>query len=87
MRDLLWDRSLHIRPPSTFEGFLLHPAVITVNRSHTFVPAQLDVGEQADLDDLPQQAEHQVLPAFLQVLSSDVHYVAADGRGGVQSQV
>lgn len=56
-------------------------------RTHTFVPADLDVGEQADLDDLPQQTEDQVLPALLQVLSPDVHHVAADGRRRVQSQV
>lgn len=65
------------RPPE--EGALL--------LSGTFVAAQLDVGKQADLDDLPQEAQDQVRLPLLQVLSSDVHHLAADGRGRVQSQV
>ena len=59
----------------------------THTHTHTFVPAEFDVGEQPDLDDLPQQTQDQVLPALLQVLGSDVHHMAADGRGRVQSQV
>lgn len=55
--------------------------------SSTFVAAQLDVGKQADLDDLPQEAQNQVRLPLLQVLSSDVDHLAADGRGRVQSQV
>ncbi|TNN66019.1 hypothetical protein EYF80_023775 [Liparis tanakae] len=46
----------------------------------TFIAAQLYLGEQSDLDDLPEEPEHQIL-------SADVHDLAADGRGGVQSQV
>lgn len=53
----------------------------------TFVLAELDVGEQPDLDDLPEQTQDQVLPALLQVLGPDVDHVAADGGGGVQGQV
>ena len=53
----------------------------------TFVPAEFDVGKQADLDDLPEQAQHQVGFALLQVQSSDVHHMTPDGRGRVQSQV
>lgn len=49
-------------------------------RTHTFILAELDISKQSDLDDLPQQTQDQVLPALLQVLSSDVHHVAADGR-------
>ena len=55
--------------------------------ARTFVPAELDVGEQADLDDLPEQTQNQVGFALLQVQSSDVHHVTSDGRGRVQSQV
>ena len=57
------------------------PQVMWLGR--TLVPAQLDVGEQADLDDLPQQAQHQVGPPITQVLRPDVHHVATDGRGRV----
>lgn len=32
----------------------------TWTRRRTFVPAELDVSKQPDLDDLPQEAEHQV---------------------------
>ena len=55
--------------------------------THTFVPADLNVSKQPDLDNLPQETQDQVLPALLQVLSSDVHHVAADGRRRVQRQV
>lgn len=53
----------------------------------TLVLAELDVGEQADLDDLPQQTQDQVLAALLQVLGPYVDHVAADGGGRVQGQV
>lgn len=53
----------------------------------TFISAELDVSEQADLDDLPQQAQHQMGLPLSQVQSTDVHHVAADGRSRVQSQV
>ena len=53
----------------------------------TFISAELDVSEQADLDDLPQQAQHQMGLPLSQVQSPDVHHVAADGRSRVQSQV
>jgi hypothetical protein len=53
----------------------------------TFVATQLYVQEQPDLDDLPEQTQHQVRLALPQVLGSDVHHVAADSRGRVQSQV
>lgn len=55
--------------------------------SLTFVLAELNVGEQSDFNDLPQQTQDQVLPAFLQVLGPDVDDMAADGRGRVQGQV
>lgn len=55
--------------------------------SRTFVSAQLDVGEQPDLDDLPEEAEHQVRFPLHQVRGVDVDHVAADGGGGVQGQV
>lgn len=53
----------------------------------TLIPAELDVCEQANLDDLPQQAHHQMRLSFTQIQSADVHHVAADGWGGVQRQV
>jgi len=53
----------------------------------TFIAAQLHLGEQSDLDDLPEEPEGQVRLPLLQILSADVHDLAADGRGGVQSQV
>lgn len=28
------------------------------SHSHTFVLAELDIGKQSDLDDLPQQTQH-----------------------------
>lgn len=53
----------------------------------TLVPAELDVCEQADLDDLPQQAQHQMRLSFAQIQSADVHHVAADSWSRVQRQV
>lgn len=53
----------------------------------TFIAAQLYFGEKADLNDLPQESQHQVRFALLQILSSDVDNLAADGRRRVQSQV
>lgn len=50
-----------------------------MRNTRTFIPAELNVSEQPDLDDLPQQTEDQVLPALLQVLSSNVHHMAANG--------
>lgn len=55
--------------------------------SRTFVSAQLNVGKQPDLDDLPEEAEHQVRFPLHQVWGVDVDHVAADGGGGVQGQV
>lgn len=52
----------------------------------TFVPADLYISKQADLDDLPEEAQHQVgLPGH-EIVGVDAHHRAADGRGGVQSQ-
>lgn len=53
----------------------------------TFVSAELDVSKQPDLDDLPQEAEHQVRLALHQVWRIDVDHMAADGRGWVKGQV
>lgn len=53
----------------------------------TFISAELDVGEQTDLDDLPEQPQHQVRFPRLQVQRADVYNMAADGRGRVQGQV
>lgn len=47
----------------------------------TFVSAELDVSKQPYLDDLPQEAEHQVRLALHQVRRIDVDHMAADGRG------
>lgn len=63
------------------------PEPRALSLSRTFVPAQLDVCKQPDLDDLPQEAEHQVRFSFHQVRGVDVYHVAADGRGRVQGQV
>ena len=54
---------------------------------HTFITAQLNICKQSYLDNLPEEAEHQVRFSLLQVLSSDIDDLAADGRGWVQSQV
>ena len=54
---------------------------------HTFIAAQLYFGEKANLNDLPQESQHQVRFALLQILSSDVDNLAANGRRRVQSQV
>lgn len=58
-----------------------------MRNTRTFIPAELNVSEQPDLDDLPQQTQDQVLPALLQVLSSNVHHMAANGWCRVQGQV
>lgn len=50
----------------------------------TLISAELDVSEQADFDDLPQEAQHQMWLPLFQVQSSNVHYMAADCRGRVQ---
>lgn len=52
----------------------------------TFVPADLYVSKQADLDDLPEQAQDQVgLPGH-EIMGVDAHHHTADRWGGVQSQ-
>lgn len=52
----------------------------------TFVPAELYISKQADLDDLPEEAQHQVgLPGH-EIMGIDAHHRAADGRSRVQSQ-
>lgn len=67
--------------------FLLFCPCRIITHTHTFVLAELNVGEQSDLDDLPQQTQDQVLPALLQVFRPDVDHVAADGGRRVQGQV
>lgn len=53
--------------------------MLETTHTHTFVTAQLDVGQQSDLDDLPQQTKDQVLPTLLKVLGSDIDHMASDG--------
>lgn len=53
----------------------------------TFISAELNVSEQTNLDDLPQQAQHQVRLPFFQVWCTNVHHVAANSRSRVQGQV
>lgn len=60
---------------------------VIVTSPDTFISAELDVGKEANLDDLPQEAQHQMGLPFFQVQSADVHHVAADGRRRVESQV
>lgn len=53
----------------------------------TLISAELDIGKQSDLDDLPQEAQYQVRLSRFQVEGTDIHYMAADGRRRVQGQV
>lgn len=55
--------------------------------AHTFIAAQLYISEQSYLNNLPEESKHQVRFPLLQVLSSDIDNLAADGRGWIQSQV
>lgn len=45
----------------------------------TFIAAQLDIGKQPYLDNLPEEPEHQMRFPLLQILSSDVDDLAPDG--------
>ena len=53
----------------------------------TLVPADLNVGQQAGLNDLPEEPKDQVGFPSHQVAGVDVHHRAADGRRRVQGQV
>lgn len=48
---------------------------------------QGDLSRQLDLDDLPQQSEDENRTPFDEVLSADVHHLAADALRSVYSQV
>lgn len=54
--------------------------------SLTFIAGELDVRKQADLDDLPEEAQYEMRGSSYHVLSVDVHHRATDGRGRVQTQ-
>lgn len=55
--------------------------------SFTFIPAELDVGEQTDLNDLPKKPKDQVGFPFPQVLCANIDNMTPDGRCGIQCQV
>lgn len=52
---------------------------ICTSMCSTFIAAQLDIGKQPYLDNLPEEPEHQVRFPLLQILSSDVDDLAPDG--------
>lgn len=53
----------------------------------TFISAELDVSEQANLYDLPEQSQNQVRLPFPQILRSNIDNVTPDGGGRIQRQV
>lgn len=56
------------------------------NQQMTFIPRDLNISEQADFNDLPEESEHQVRSSCLQVLSVDVDHRAADSWSWVECQ-
>ena len=52
----------------------------------TLIPADLDVGQQAGLDDLPEEPQNQVGFPSHQVAGVNVHHRAAYGRRRVQGE-
>lgn len=47
----------------------------------------VDLAEQTSSDDLPNQTQNQVLPAFDKVLGTNVDYRASDTLGGGDNDV
>lgn len=52
----------------------------------TFVPADLYVSKEPDLDDLPEQPQDQVRLPRHHVVGIHAHHCAPDCRGRIQSQ-
>lgn len=52
----------------------------------TFIAWDLDVSEQADLNDLPEEPEYQMRSPRNHVLSIDIDHRTTDGWGGVKGQ-
>jgi hypothetical protein len=76
-QQLLRTQSIQIR-----KLFAIHQKRLQVR-----VERQIDVGEEAHSDNLPQDAQDQVRPSFQQIARANVDDCAADGGGGIERQI
>lgn len=65
---------------------VLQPLVVEEEAGQARAAVQGDVAEEADADDLPEEAQDQMGLALGQVVGVDVDDVAADGLGGDQGE-
>lgn len=60
---------------------------LSLRASFTFISAELNVGKQADLNDLPEKPKNQVGFPFPQVLRTNIDNMTPDGGCRIQRQV
>lgn len=60
---------------------------VFASEKRTLIPAQLNVSKQTDLNDLPEETEHQMRFTLPQVQSADIHHMTTNGWGRVKSQI